>query len=177
MTEIKMTRECILLGKFAQHFCALIDAYAGSNGPTLHDFVVQCQSLQDEKNEGIIASIHPRQVLKISNSVLSFFGFEASSLKSGLEILCSMAQQVTIHQSNRNAFVAVENEFLERLEDLQGVGSFDDGKVFSAWNYLAAMIVIVSYKQNRIPKCIKTIRKGLYVQKSKVADLIFENLE
>jgi hypothetical protein len=65
MTEIKMTRECILLGKFAQHFCALIDAYAGSNGPTLHDFVVQCQSLQDEKNEGIIASIHPRQVLKI----------------------------------------------------------------------------------------------------------------
>jgi hypothetical protein len=168
-----MPRECILLGKFARHFCALVDVYAGSTCPNLQDFVLQCQSLQDAKNQGFIASIHPRQVLQISNSVLSSLGFQADSLKSGLEILYSMTQEVTIHHSNGQAFVAVENEFLERLANIQGVGSFDDGKVFSAWNYLAGMIFIVSYKQNLIPKCIKTIKKGLYVQKSKVADLIF----
>jgi hypothetical protein len=33
--------------------------------------------------------------------------------------------------------VALEKEFKERLSDIPGLGSFDDDKVFSAWNYLA----------------------------------------
>ncbi len=65
------------------------------------------------------------------------------------------------------------NRFSKVVSD----GSLDDEFVFSAVNYLVAMIWIAS-EGARIPKSTDFIAKGLQVgKKSKIVKIIFENIQ
>jgi hypothetical protein len=177
-----MSKPCILLGRFALSVCSLVAIYGRFHGipvsnSTLENFELKCFKLQESKNEGEISSIHPNQILKIGNTVLSVLGFQAGNIKEGLMILCCLTKKLPIHPSSQTVFGILRCEFEDRFSNVVGDGSLDDECVFSALNYLMAMIWI-AFEGARIPKSTDFIAKGLQVgKKSKIVRIIFENIQ
>jgi hypothetical protein len=81
------------------------------------------------------------------------------------------------HPSSQTGFGILRDKFEDRFSKVVGDGSLDDEFVFSAVNYLMAMIWIAS-EGARIPKSTDFIAKGLQVgEESKIGKIIFDPIK
>lgn len=125
----------------------------------METFEKDCLSLQDEKKNGFVTAVKPHQVLQIANSVLSFYGFEAASIKEGLKVLSGMTKAIQTNSLNDKVFGVLEAEFQDRMTQIQVSDSFDNHTIFSAWNYLAGIIWVASFCGQPILKKSEYYRK------------------